>query len=94
MTSGILPPLSNQCVYLCGAFIYPLAPKGSIRVGLDPPIPSVHSGDLVFLCIERVLGGRSVDPTCPRISGLRAYTILREQVPCLQVRICVPRADS
>ena len=82
--SGCLPPLSDQCVYLCGTFIRPLTPEGGVRIGLESTIPGVHSSDLVFPCIERVLGDRSVDPTCPRIPGLRTYTILREEAPWLE----------
>ena len=59
--SVILPPLSAQRVYLCTAFRHQLAPKGGVHVGLEPTIPRVYGTDLNFLCIKRVLGGRSVD---------------------------------
>ena len=76
--SVILPPLSVRYVYLCGAVIHPLSPKGGVHVGLEPTIPRVHDTDLDFLCIKRVLGGRSVDPTRPRIPCLRTHTVLCE----------------
>ena len=90
-----LPPLSVRYVYLCGAVIHPLAPKGGVRVGLEPTIPRLQGTDLDFLCIKRVLGGRSVDPTRPWIPCLRTDTVLCEWAPWFKVQsFCTSRAES
>ena len=76
--SIIISPLVDKCVHICRVVIHTLAPEGSVCTGLEPAVPRVHGSDLFFLCIKRVLGGRSVGPTCAWVPGLRTHTVLRE----------------
>ena len=78
LPSIILPLGVDQSLYLWGTFVHPFTPRRDVRVGLESTISRVHGGDLVFRRIKRVLGGRSVDPTCPWLPSLRTLTILRE----------------
>ena len=76
--SIIIPPLVDKCVHIRRVVIHALAPRGGVRAGMEPTVPSVHGSDLVFLCVKCVLGGRSVGPTCPWVPSLRTHTVLRE----------------